>query len=205
MPTSRRCTTPCRSAAPVVAMRKPPAARAPSTVGPSQPTEGCAATPEGLSTTTMSSSSYTIAEVGHLDRDDPRLLLGRPRRRRATRRRAACRTSTSTRPSMLTPPASATSAAKVREKPSIFASAASTRVPSSPSGTGRLRDSTSVLRRGARRVVGGLGRRRRRVAGGIRSVAVAGSVGIASASARARACRRSAGRPARGARRRSSS
>ena len=64
----------------------------------------------------------------------------------------------STRPSRLTPPASATSAAKVREKPSIFASAASTRVPSSPSGTGRLRDSTSVLRRGARSVVGRSGR-----------------------------------------------
>src|SRR5688500_12851472 len=51
----------------------------------------------------------------------------------------------SVRPSMDTPPASATSAAKVREKPSIFASAASTRAPSSPSGTGRLRDSMSDL------------------------------------------------------------
>src|SRR5690606_6631963 len=48
---------------------------------------------------------------------------------------AACR------PSIRTPPAATTSAANVREKPSIFASAASTRDPSRPSGTGMRRDS----------------------------------------------------------------
>ena len=52
---------PCRSAAPLVAIRKPAATRWPTTVGPVQPGLGCAATPTGLSTTTMSSSSWTIA------------------------------------------------------------------------------------------------------------------------------------------------
>src|SRR3954469_1216806 len=42
------------------------------------------------------------------------------------------------RPSRRTPPARAMSAADVREKPSSFARAASTRSPSRPSGTGRL-------------------------------------------------------------------
>ena len=56
----------------------------------------------------------------------------------------------------------ATSAANVREKPSSFASAASTRSPASPSGTGRLRDvHRPVLRRAS--VAGArCGRRSRR-------------------------------------------
>ena len=54
---------PCRSGTPEVAIRIPGAARWPSTVGPVQPTLGCAATPTGLSTTTKASSSYTIAQA----------------------------------------------------------------------------------------------------------------------------------------------
>src|SRR5436189_1688961 len=60
VPTSRRCTTPCRSAAPEVATVCPIAASPPVTVGPVQPGLACAATPTGLSTTTMSSSRYTM-------------------------------------------------------------------------------------------------------------------------------------------------
>src|SRR5689334_19333078 len=60
VPTSSRCTTPCRSAAPLVDTRWPSAATPPMTVGPLQPGLGCAATPTGLSTTTMSSSLYTM-------------------------------------------------------------------------------------------------------------------------------------------------
>src|SRR5579862_6561300 len=55
---SRRCTMPWRSAAPLVATVCPAASRPPMTVGPVQPGVGCAATPRGLSTTMMSSSSY---------------------------------------------------------------------------------------------------------------------------------------------------
>ena len=57
VPTSSRCTIPCRSAAPLVATRWPAAASPPVTVGPSQPGLGCAATPTGLSTTSRSASS----------------------------------------------------------------------------------------------------------------------------------------------------
>ena len=55
---------PCRSAAPLVDTRCPAPSRPPITVGPVQPGVGCAATPRGLSTTTMSSSSYTMPMPG---------------------------------------------------------------------------------------------------------------------------------------------
>ena len=61
---SSRCTMPCRSAAPLVAIVWPAASRPCSTVGPVQPGVGCAATPGGLSTTMMSSSSYTMTRPG---------------------------------------------------------------------------------------------------------------------------------------------
>ena len=51
---------PCRSAAPLVEIRKPAATRCPTTVGPVQPGLGCTATPTGLSMTTMASSSWMI-------------------------------------------------------------------------------------------------------------------------------------------------
>src|SRR5690606_8850110 len=142
VPTSSRCTTPCRSGAPLVAIRNPAAARAPTTVGPPHPTDGCAATPVGLSTTTMSSSSWTIPSSGTWTG----MILGSSRGVQVTSSQPPARRRSdlpSGAPSRLTPPDSATSAAKVREKPSIFASAASTREPSSPSGTGMLRDCIS--------------------------------------------------------------
>src|SRR5258708_190045 len=61
---SSRCTTPWRSAAPPVAIEWPAASRPCSTVGPFQPGVGWAATPGGLSTTTMSASSYTTSRPG---------------------------------------------------------------------------------------------------------------------------------------------
>src|SRR5699024_7036125 len=57
VPTSSRWTMPLRSGGPEVEMRKPAAARPPTTVGPSQPTVGCAATPTGLFTAMRSSSA----------------------------------------------------------------------------------------------------------------------------------------------------
>ena len=58
---------PCRSWIPDVLIRKPAAARPPSTVGPCHPTVACAATPGGLSTATMSSSEYRIVHAFDLD------------------------------------------------------------------------------------------------------------------------------------------
>ncbi len=147
VPTSRRCTMPWRSAAPDVEMRYPAAARPPMTVGPLQPGEGWAATPTGLAITTTSSSSCTISM---------------PSTGSATTRTGAgaCGISTSsqappctrsdlptTDPSTVTFPAAASSAALVREKPNMREMAASTRSPSRPSGTGRVRISGIVLTR----------------------------------------------------------
>src|SRR5690606_1178142 len=62
-----------------------------------------------------------------------------------------------TLPSMRAPPPSAISAAKVRENPSILARAASTREPSSPSGTGSERLSMSAVELLGRHVLGARG------------------------------------------------
>ena len=74
---------------------------------------------------------------------------GRPAasRPRARPRRAPGRTSRPRDPSTVTFPAAASSAALVREKPNMRAMAASTRSPSRPSGTGRVRISGIVLTR----------------------------------------------------------
>ena len=48
MPTSSRCTMPCRSAAPLVAMVYPAASSPPSTVGPVQPGRGMGGHPDRL-------------------------------------------------------------------------------------------------------------------------------------------------------------
>ena len=61
---SSRCTMPWRSAAPLVARICPAPSSPSSTVGPVQPGVGWAATPGGLSTTTMSESSYTTSRPG---------------------------------------------------------------------------------------------------------------------------------------------
>src|ERR1700729_1756899 len=140
---SRRCTMPWRSAAPLVATVYPAAARPPITVGPDQPGVGCAATPRGLSTTMMSSSSYrtvspatarggstgggcgSVTCSGSPARTRSDLIAGRPSR--------------STRPSPMS------SAALDRDSPNILASAASSRSPSRPSGTASRRSSGSVI------------------------------------------------------------
>ena len=157
VPTSSRCTIPCRSEAPPVAIRNPAPARCPTTVGPRQPGEGCTATPTGLSITTMESSSWMIlipstisgttssGSASHRDADleqravlDP-VALGRP-----------------VEPSTRTWPSAIRSAARVRDRPKSRASAASTRSPSSPSGTESVRWSawlTGRPRRGSPSIV----------------------------------------------------
>ncbi len=132
---------PCRSAAPLVEIRKPAATRCPTTVGPVQPGLGCTATPTGLSITTMASSSWMILM--------PSTVSGTM----ATGSIAAgIATSSiepgSTRsdfaggaPSTLTWPLRISSAARVRDSPNIRAIAASTRSPARPSGTVTVRRS----------------------------------------------------------------
>src|SRR3954462_3178182 len=78
---------PCRSAAPLVATFWPIAARPPITVGPSQPGLGWAATPTGLSTTTMSSSSYRTVSPATGPRPTRAPGAGRGRARSPGRRR----------------------------------------------------------------------------------------------------------------------
>src|SRR5690349_21734972 len=117
------------------------------TVGPLQPGDGCAATPTGLTNTTTSSSSCTISMPST---GSATICTGA----------GACGISTSsqappctrsdfptTDPSTVTFPEAASSAALVREKPNMREMAASTRSPSSPSGTGRVRISGIVLTR----------------------------------------------------------
>src|SRR5688572_21778626 len=117
------------------------------TVGPLQPGDGCAATPTGFTITTTSSSSCTISMPST---GSATICTGA----------GACGISTSiqappctrsdlptTDPSTVTFPAAASSAALVREKPNMREMAASTRSPSRPSGTGRLRISGIVLTR----------------------------------------------------------
>src|SRR5690349_24991736 len=117
------------------------------TVGPLQPGDGCAATPTGLTITTTSSSSCTISMPST---GSATICTGA----------GACGISTSsqappctrsdfptTDPSTVTFPEAASSAALVREKPNMREMAASTRSPSRPSGTGRVRISGIVLTR----------------------------------------------------------
>ena len=136
VPASRRCTMPCRSWTPEVLIRKPAAARPPSTVGPCQPTVACAATPGGLSTATMSSSEYRMVmpsistgvfSTGAGDSGSVTLSQAPP----VSRSDLPAGT-----PSISTPPSSATAAAAVRDTPSRRARPASTRIPARPSGTG---------------------------------------------------------------------
>src|SRR4051794_15560357 len=139
VPTSRRWTTPWRSSAPLVETRCPAAARPPITVGPSQLPEGCAATPTGLSTTMMLSSSCTTRSPSTTS-GGAKLVGGAPGSTTSRTEPASTRSDLlRTRPSRLAPPFSMTVAAAVRESPNNRLSAASSRRPSSPSGTGRLR------------------------------------------------------------------
>src|SRR4051794_5152198 len=117
------------------------------TVGPDHPGLGWAGTPTGLTITTTSSSSCTISMPST---GSATTCTGA----------GACGISTSsqappltrsdfptTDPSTMTFPAAASSAALVLEKPNMREMAASTRSPSRPSGTGRVRISGTVLTR----------------------------------------------------------
>src|SRR4051794_22015855 len=181
-------------------MRYPAAASPPTTVGPSQPGLGWAATPTGLSTTTMSSSSYRTVSPA-----TGRGATGSPGGGGSSTSSQLPPASRSplprTRPSTTTLPASATSAAAVRDSPNSRLSAWSTRDPSSPSGTGSARWTPGDVvtapivtggahgaaqpapRSGARRaaaVVGGVGRG---VVGGVGGVSGVGRFGGVAAAA----------------------
>src|SRR4051812_37170601 len=151
VPTSSRCTIPCRSAAPDVEMRYPAATRAPTTVGPLHPGDGCAATPTGLSMTTTSSSSYTMTMPGTGSATTSMLAAGATSGIATSSHPPAASRSDlpSSLPSRCTPPAAAISAARVRDSPSSLDRAASTRSPTSPSGTGIARVSGILLGRAA--------------------------------------------------------
>src|SRR5271154_689249 len=115
------------------------------TVGPDQPGVGCAATPRGLSTTTMSSSSYSTTRPstsrgGSAGRGGGSVTCsGSPASTRSDL--AAVRPSRSTRPSPIS------SAALDLDSPNILAMAASSRSPSRPSGTASSRPPGAVIAR----------------------------------------------------------
>src|SRR4051794_38424487 len=109
------------------------------TVGPSQLPEGCAATPTGLSTTMMLSSSCTTRSPSTTC-GGAKVVGAAPGSSTSSTEPARTRSDLlRTRPSRLAPPFSITVAAAVRESPNNRLSAASSRRPSRPSGTGRLR------------------------------------------------------------------
>ena len=147
MPTSSRCTMPCRSAAPVVAMRMPAGGEGPEH-GRSLPADrGVRGDAGGLVDDHDVVVVVDDPEVGHRDRHDRAAPAfgchdtsshdaaaqavglaerhGRPARRRRHRRRRP-RTCARSRASW-----------RGRHRPAS---------PSSPSGTGRLRESTSAVR-----------------------------------------------------------
>ena len=146
VPTSRRCTIPWRSGAPLVAIRKPAPARCPTTVGPDQPGRGVDGDADRL--------------VDHHDRvvvvDDPDALddLGHDRERVAQRRDDDVEHRAGVHPVALADdgavdaargPRPISSAARVRDSPNIRAMAASTRSPASPSGTSTTRWSAGMV------------------------------------------------------------
>src|SRR5438270_1217077 len=146
VPTSSRCTTPCRSAAPPVAIVSPIAARPPVTVGPVQPGLGCAATPTGLSTTTMSSSRYTMTmpstrcggTIGAATGGGGRVTSSQaPALTLSARGRGY--------PSTIASPASTSADAAARESPKSRDTTWSSRIPWNPSGTGSARRSPLVV------------------------------------------------------------
>src|SRR4051812_21626621 len=147
VPTSSRCTIPWRSDAPLVAILNPAAARWPTTVGPVQPGEGCTATPTGLLITTIDGSSWMIwipsTSSGTTSRGSTSTGIVTSRLAPASTRSLL----TAPAPSTCTRPREIRSAARVRESPNIWAMAASTRSPASPSGTGRVRWSACVTTR----------------------------------------------------------
>ena len=138
VPTSSRCTMPCRSEAPLVAIRNPAAGQVADDGRPGPAGRGVHGDADRLvdhddrrvvvdDLDALDDLRHDLERVG-LDRDasrravapaSTRSLLAARRRRRCTRPRAI------------------RSAARVRESPNSWASAASTRSPARPSGTGR--------------------------------------------------------------------
>src|SRR5699024_4429124 len=122
------------------------AAKPPMTVGPSHPTEGCAATPAGLLTAMMSSSEYTTSIPSTSS------ALG------TSGAAGSCRVTSTHCPALQpsdfdtvlpltsTAPSTHKSAVMVRDSPNILDTAASTRSPSLPSGSGRVRTSLFMFR-----------------------------------------------------------
>src|SRR5438477_9920841 len=145
VPTSSRCTTPCRSAAPPVASRSPIAARPPVTVGPLQPGLGWAATPTGLSTTTMSSSRYTIRSPSTGSGGAAGTAVGGGGRTTSSQAPALTLSARGRGyPSTIASPASTSADAAARDSPNRRETTWSRRIPSNPSGTARARRSRSV-------------------------------------------------------------
>src|SRR5437762_9126606 len=145
VPTSSRCTTPCRSAAPLVATVSPIAARPPMTVGPVQPGLGCAATPTGLSTTTMSSSRYTIVMPSTRCGGTTGASTGGGGRVTSSQAPALTLSARGRGyPSTIASPASTSADAAARDSPNRRETTWSRRIPSNPSGTARARRSRSV-------------------------------------------------------------
>ena len=122
-----------------VAMVCPAASRPSSTVGPDQPGVGCAATPAGLSTTTMSASSCTIDSPG-TGSGARAGVVGGAGSVTSSHSPAGTRSDLAAwRPATRTLPLVTRSAAVSRDSPNMRASAASSRSPSRPSGTATRR------------------------------------------------------------------
>src|SRR2546421_1629338 len=146
VPTSSRCTTPCRSAAPPVAIRSPVAASPPITVGPVQPGLGWAATPTGLSTTTMSSSRYTIRRPSTGWGGWAGTAVGGGGRTTSSQAPALTLSARGRGyPSTIASPASTSAGAAARDSPNSRDTTWSSRIPWKPSGTGSARRSPSVV------------------------------------------------------------
>src|SRR5262245_49271240 len=109
---------PWRSAAPDVATVWPSAASPDSTVGPVQPGLGCAATPTGLSTTTMSASLYTTVSPATSAGSTAAGACAGPGSVISSQDPAVTRSDLDRAvPSISTSPASTTAAAAVRDRP----------------------------------------------------------------------------------------
>src|SRR5205814_6323323 len=116
------------------------------TVGPVQPGLGWAATPTGLSTTTMSSSRYTIRRPSTGVGGSTGTAVGGGGRTTSSQAPALTLSARGRGyPSTIASPASTSAEAAARDSPNSRDTTWSSRIPSSPSGTGRARRSRSVV------------------------------------------------------------
>ena len=146
VPTSRRWTMPCRSVGPSEATLYPAARSPPMTVGPSQPTLGCAATPTGLCTQMISASLYKTSMPSTSSSRGSRGFSGSGSSTETTWPDARRSDLPSSCESTVTPPSAHSWAVAERERPRSLASAASARMPSKPSGMGKLRNCLFIFR-----------------------------------------------------------